>query len=166
MDFGLDGVKLRIGERINEENGEKDKIIIPFGKHTNNEENFELPLMMESAGTQKFFTLIYYLLVSLNNGGVAVIDELDGDLHPLMVAEILNMFKDDEINKNNAQLIFSCHTPEVLNSLKKHNVYLVEKNDCESTAWRMDDIQGLRSQDNLYNKYITGALGGIPDICI
>ncbi|UBX28756.1 AAA family ATPase [Arsenophonus apicola] len=166
MDFGLDGVKLRIGERINEENGEKDKIIIPFGTHTNNEDNFELPFMLESAGTQKFFTLIYYLLVSLNKGGVAVIDELDGDLHPIMVSEILNMFKDDEINKNHAQLIFSCHTPEVLNNLKKHNVYLVEKSDCESTAWRMDDIQGLRSQDNLYNKYITGALGGIPDICI
>lgn len=166
MDFGLDEIKLKKQKQINKESGEESQTIVPIGIHNNNGKKFELPFYMESEGTRKFYTLIYYLLVSLNNGGVAVIDELDGDLHPIMVAEILNMFKDEEINKNNAQLIFSCHTPEVLNSLKKHNVYLVEKNDCESTAWRMDDIQRLRSQDNLYNKYITGALGGIPDICI
>ncbi|MCG5371160.1 ATP-binding protein [Providencia rettgeri] len=166
MDFGLSDIKLKKEKFIDSDSGEEYERTVPIGIHNNNGKEFKLPFIMESAGTQACYTHLFNLLVSLENGGVAVIDELDSDLHPLMVSEILSMFENEQINTSNAQLIFSCHTPEVLKHLKKHNVYLVEKDSCESTAWRMDDIQGLRSQDNLYNKYITGALGGVPDICL
>ena len=63
-----------------------------------------------------------------------------------------------------AQLIFTCHTPEVLNRLQKHQVYLCEKHDQCSTAWRLDEVVGLRADDNLYAKYMAGALGAVPDL--
>ena len=93
-----------------------------------------------------------------------VIDELDNDLHPHLVPQLLQWFEFDETNPHQAQLIFTCHTPEVLNLLQKHQVYLVEKQNQYSEAWRADDIKGLiRSDDNLYAKYMAGALGATPN---
>ena len=95
---------------------------------------------------------------------VFILDEIDNDLHPHMLPVILNWFKHKETNQHDAQLIFTCHTPEVLNILKKHQVYLVEKESLESDAWRLDEMVGIRADDNLYAKYQAGALGAVPNV--
>lgn len=166
MDFGIEDIKLSEEEFMQSDSGEVSKKIIPYGIHKSGNDSFEVPFISESSGTQALFSFALPLLCALKVGGVAVMDEIDSDLHPLMVLSILSLFEDENINKYNAQLIFSCHTPEILKILKKHHVYLVEKVDSASEAWRMDDIVGLRSQDNLYSKYMTGALGGVPDILL
>ena len=104
------------------------------------------------------------ILPVLEHGGIAIIDEIDNDLHPHMLPKMLDLFKFQHTNPHNAQIIFSCHTPEILNLLKKHQVYLVEKNDLISETWRLDEVIGLRSDDNTYAKYNAGALGAIPNI--
>jgi hypothetical protein len=81
-----------------------------------------------------------------------------------MLPLLIELFKFEQTNPHNAQLIFTCHTPEVLNILKKHQIYLVEKENLESDSWRLDTISGLRSDDNLYAKYYAGSLGGTPDV--
>ncbi|HCI0075070.1 TPA: ATP-binding protein, partial [Salmonella enterica] len=166
MDFGLKDIKIKKEEIIDKKTGETETRVLPYGIHIHDGQEFEVPFIMESTGTQACYYFIYKLISALHYGGVAVIDELDSDLHPYMIRELLDMFANDGINKQSSQLIFSCHTAEILKSLKKHNVYLVEKSNSISEAWRLDDIQGLRSQDNLYAKYITGALGGVPNINI
>ncbi|WP_027710549.1 AAA family ATPase [Dickeya chrysanthemi] len=166
MDFGLNDIRIKTEDIIDKKTGETEQRVLPYGIHTHDGNEFEIPFIMESTGTQSCYYFIYKLISALNYGGVAVIDELDSDLHPYMIRELLDMFANEGINKLSSQLIFSCHTAEVLKTLNKHNVYLVEKSDSVSEAWRLDEIQGLRSQDNLYTKYITGALGGVPDINI
>lgn len=75
----------------------------------------------------------------LEYGGIAVIDELEADLHPHMLAPVLNLFLNRSTNPHNAQILFTCHAAEVLNLLKKSQVYLVEKDeDYSSTAWRFE----------------------------
>lgn len=166
MDFGLDDIVLK-KELIHLAESEKSSFkYIPYGIHSNDRETFEIPFYLESSGTQACYHFMADLISAFETGGIAVIDELDSDLHPLMVNEIIDMFSNEDINQKNAQLIFSCHSPEVLKTLKKHHVYLVEKNKGESYCWRLDEMVGLRSQDNLYNKYITGALGAVPDITL
>jgi AAA15 family ATPase/GTPase len=164
MDFGLKDIRIKKEEVIDKVTGESETKVLPYGIHSHDGEEFEVPFIMESTGTQACYYFIYKLVSALHYGGVAVIDELDSDLHPYMIRELLDMFANDGTNKSASQLIFSCHTAEILKSVKKHNVYLVEKTDSVSEAWRLDDVQGLRSQDNLYSKYITGALGGVPNI--
>lgn len=166
MDLGLDNIVLKEQEVVEKETGERKKEFMPYGVHKCDGKRFRVPFYMESSGTQACYYFILSLIIALRNGGVAVIDELDSDLHPNMVVELLSMFENEAINTRNAQLIFSCHSPEVLKNLKKHHVYLVEKEDSKSECWRLDEVKGLRSQDNLYSKYITGALGGVPDICL
>lgn len=166
MDFGLDDIILK-KELIHMSGSEKASFhYIPYGVHRHGTELFEVPFYLESSGTQACYHFIADLISAFETGGIAVIDELDSDLHPLMVNEIVDMFSNENINLKNAQLIFSCHSPEVLKTLKKHHVYLVEKEEGGSYCWRLDEMVGLRSQDNLYNKYITGALGAVPDISL
>lgn len=164
LNFGLDNIKLKKIKYSDTQTGKIIEKITPFGVHSSNNDSYEIPFYMESTGTQASYCFIMTLLIALDSGGIAVIDELDTDLHPLMVVELIKLFENELINKHNAQLIFSCHNLEILKILKKHHLYLVEKDkNCISESWRLDQIKGLRSQDNLYAKYITGALGGIPE---
>ena len=81
-----------------------------------------------------------------------------------MLPHILDLFKFKSTNPHDAQIIFSCHTSEILNLLQKHQLYLVEKDNLESIAWRLDDVIGLRVDDNLYAKYMAGALDAVPNL--
>ncbi|MGJ4748927.1 AAA family ATPase, partial [Leptospira sp. SA-E8] len=124
----------------------------------------ELHMTEESNGTQTAFKQLRYLLSVLANGGIAVIDELESDMHPHMIQPLLDLFASPHTNPHNAQIIFTSHSIEVMGLLGKSQVFLVEKNDCESAAWRLDTMDGVRSQDNLYAKYMSGAYGAVPKI--
>ena len=142
----------------------KKEVLMPVGVHLYKDSKFEMLFFDESNGTQSAFILLGSLLVVLNEGGVAIFDEMDNDLHPHLLPTIIDLFKSQETNPHNAQLIFSCHTPEVFNILKKHQIYLVEKYEQESETWRLDEVEGVRSDENLYAKYMAGAFEAVPNV--
>ena len=161
-DFGLSGVELH-EVPANDPQQPDQKIWAPFGKHIADKTTFTLPFVLESSGTQAAFVLLSRLLHTLEHGGLAVIDEFENDLHPHMLEPILGLFANPETNPLNAQLLFTCHAVEVLNLVNKSQVMLVEKDEhCESTACRMDAVEGIRSDDNFYAKYMAGAYGAVP----
>ncbi|XGA79640.1 AAA family ATPase [Halomonas sp. CH40] len=164
FDLGLSSVEIR-KLTARDKTGREEPVFVPFGLHaTDNGQTFELPFFEESSGTQSAFVLLEPILHTLQHGGVAVIDEIDNDLHPHLIPHLLEWFEFDHTNPHQAQLIFTCHTPEVLNLLQKHQVYLIEKRNQQSEAWRLDDMAGLRADDNLYAKYMAGALGATPEL--
>ncbi|MDD4979544.1 MAG: AAA family ATPase [Gallionella sp.] len=161
-DLGLSGVDLQ-EIPINNPQEPGQKIWMPFGKHKSHDKEFRLPFAFESTGTQGAFVLLSRLLQTLEIGGFAVIDEFENDLHPHMLEPILDLFANPSTNPHNAQLLFTCHAIEVLNLVHKSQVMLVQKNeDCESTASRMDAVEGIRNDDNYYAKYMAGAYGAVP----
>ncbi|WP_154698266.1 AAA family ATPase, partial [Clostridium botulinum] len=101
IDINIDGIILEKPESEND----TPKI---YTKHLMEDKKtyYKMPLSEESSGTQKMFTLFYYLQVSLKLGVPIFIDELDAKLHPLLLRYILTMFHDENINKNGAQLIY------------------------------------------------------------
>jgi AAA15 family ATPase/GTPase len=136
---------------------------IPYGIHRAADQEHALIFSHESSGTQSAYILLSNLLAVLQNGGLAVIDELEANLHPHMLPAILDLFFSPETNPHNAQIIFTTHSLEILNHLHKPQIVIVEKNDrCESEAWRLDTMRGVRADDNLYAKYMAGAYGGVP----
>ena len=139
---------------------------IPFGVHRKGRKQIMLPLWRESEGTKTMFTLLQNILPALQSGGVVVLDELDAGLHPDMVMAILGLFTDTESNPHNAQIIFTSYVPDVMDSLLKEQILLVEKepDGGYSEAWRLDDIQGIRRDENYYGKYRAGAYGATPNI--
>jgi len=161
-DLGLSGVDLQ-EVTVHSQDGTEQKVWVPFGKHSCKGNEFRLSFALESSGTQSAFVLLSRLLPTLEVGGLAVIDEFENDLHPHMLEPILDLFANPATNPYNAQLVFSCHAIEVLNLVHKSQVMLVEKNDeCESAAVRMDEVKGIRNDDNYYAKYMAGAYGATP----
>lgn len=164
-DFGLSGIDLQeiVINDPRQPESPAQKIWLPVGMHRSHGKEFQLPFALESSGTQGAFVLLARLLEALEVGGLAVIDEFENDLHPHMLEPILNLFANPATNPHRAQLLFTCHAIEVLNLIHKSQVMLVQKSvDCESTASRMDAVEGIRNDDNFYAKYMAGAYGAVP----
>jgi uncharacterized protein len=164
-DLGLHDVQLREHD-AKLPDGEPTKFWLPYGMHTTRDgQQHELAFIQESSGTQGAFVLLSRLLPVLMEGGVAVIDEFENDLHPHMLEPILALFSNPATNPHKAQILFTCHAAEVLNILHKSQVMLVEKDEHnESAAWRMDSVRGIRNDDNFYAKYMAGAYGAVPQV--
>ncbi|PPD03122.1 MAG: abortive infection protein [Methylobacter sp.] len=163
-DLGLSAVLFQ-EIQLNPVEAPEQKTWFAWGEHVSGNKSFNLPFNLESSGTQGAFVLLSRLLPILQTGGLAVIDEFENDLHPHMLEPILELFASADTNPFNAQIVFSTHALEVLNLLEKSQIMLVEKDDnCVSTAYRLDKLEGVRSDDNYYAKYMAGAYGAIPNL--
>lgn len=119
----------------------------------------------QSRGTREFLKYLPVFDRTLRSGGVAVLDEIDGALHPLMAIEIIRWFRDPERNPFNAQFWFSSHNVALLDELEKEEVVLVEKDaGGRTSAYGLPDVVGVRRGENLRGKYLSGAYGAIPRI--
>lgn len=133
--------------------------------HSFGEKKEYLPIMYESSGTKQLFVLLQTILLVLDKGGIAVLDEFDVNLHPDITLALFELFVNPETNPRNAQLLFSTHSHRVLSMLDKYQIILTEKNEKgESESWRLDEMEGVRADDNYYTKYIAGAYGAIPKL--
>lgn len=135
-----------------------------FCVHKKGDKSARLPIFSESSGTLGLFCLLSIVLPVLESGGVAVIDELESDLHPHMVEALLNLFVMPESNPKNAQLIFTSHADWLMNLLHKTQIILVEKNESGSEAVRLSDIRGIEARENFSARYRAGAYGAVPEI--
>ncbi len=164
IDLGLSDVTIEMVSDTNKKPNKKSTWALPYGTHRQGRRSFELPFWAESEGTQTTLMLLQKILPVLEHGGVVVLDELDDGLHPDMVMALLDLFTDTDSNPHHAQIIFTSYIPDVMDTLLKEQILLVEKNDNSSEAWRLDEIQGIRRDDNYYGKYRAGAYGATPDI--
>lgn len=122
-----------------------------------------IPFHLESHGTRQFIRHFPYLFHALASGGVAVIDELDTAMHPVIMGEILRWFRDPQRNPHNAQLWMSCQSPALLEDLQKDEVAFCEKDAKGRTAlFALNDVKAVRRDDNFYRKYMGGHYGALP----
>jgi hypothetical protein len=127
----------------------------------------DCPLLQaqESSGTRRFIEIFPLLQFALDNGGVAVIDELDTDVHPLMIPELFRWFYDAKRNPKRGQLLFTAHNPAILDELEKEQVFFTEKLGGRPTrVYGASAIRGLRRSPSLMKKYLSGELGAVPHI--
>lgn len=163
-DLGLSDVRIE-KRTVTKETGDTEDAYIPIGIHLVENKEHPLVFLHESSGTQGAFILLSKILPALRQGGLVLIDELEADLHPHMLVPLLDLFFSRKTNPHNTQIIFTCHSMEILSLIHKAQVVLVEKNsNCESEAWRLDTVKGVRADDNLYAKYMAGAYGAIPHL--
>ena len=122
-------------------------------------------LGLESNGTQRLFHLLPVIRHALDVTGLAVLDEIDGDLHVDVLVELLRLFRSRESNPNAAQLLVTSHHVGLLDELEKEEFFIVEKDEGGATqVYGAQDVRGLRRDARLYSKYRAGVLGGIPRI--
>jgi predicted ATPase len=123
----------------------------------------DLLLPFESHGTRQFIKTFPLLFKALLTGGVAVIDELDLSIHPLVLPEILRWFHDKDKNPHDAQLWITSQGASLLEELIKEEIFFCEKDSAGRTSvYGLRDIQSVRRTDNFYRKYLGGVYGAIP----
>lgn len=155
-----------LGIEVSEIEADGKKISIINGIHKSEDGNtMLLPMNRESQGTWKLFSIMPSILTNLENGGLLCIDELDTKLHPLLFRKIVNMYCDKEINKKNAQLIFTTHSTMLFNSeyLRRDELYITDKDEMgKSSLYSLSEFRNLRYDSDYEKRYLSGQFGGIP----
>ncbi len=124
-----------------------------------------LPAQLESHGTRLFVRVFPLIVQALETGGVAVIDELDLAIHPLVLPEIVRWFHDQDRNPHDAQLWMTCQNASLLEDLIKEEVLFCEKDSRGRTiVYSLRDVQAVRRGDNYYRKYLGGIYGAVPHL--
>lgn len=119
----------------------------------------------ESDGTKRAACLLGIILSVLKRGGVLIVDELGISLHPLLLVEIVRLFKDRRYNKTGAQLIFTTHGTDILDQelLRISEVGIVSKTVKMGTKLaRISDFDGVRNVTNFRKQYLEGRFSGLP----
>lgn len=136
-------------------------------KHNLENEEVEFDIGEESEGTKNIFSLIPVIRDVFVNSKILIIDEIDKSLHPLLVKYIIEIFNDEEINKNGSQLIFNTHDTNILDLelLRRDQIWFTEKNaiDGSSNIYPLDDFS-VRNTENVEKGYLLGRYGAVPFI--
>lgn len=133
------------------------------GKH----QQYKLELEDESDGTRKLMALAPAIESALRSGGVLLVDEIEKEMHPMLVNYIIAKFQSKRTNTNGAQLIFTTHNTELMNMelLRKDQLYFADKNqaDGSSELYSISDFN-TRTTENIRKGYLAGKYGATPDI--
>ena len=149
---------------IRKEKKEKDIFVSVQGVHNTKEKNNKLDFEYESRGTRSLFFIFANIYNALKNNNVVIIDEIESGFHPEALNKLISYFI-DENEKGRAQIIFSSHSLGFINKLDMHQIYLAEKDDkSESFVYRLNQVKGIRVDENFLAKYMTGAYGAFPKI--
>ena len=129
--------------------------------------------LLESYGTVRFVNIFPLVIRAMEIGATLVIDEFDASIHPMAIMNIVNLFHNDDINKNHAQLIFNTHNPIFLNSnlLRRDEIKFVERESQSnnSTLYSLSDFgtageSGVRRNEDYMKNYFVSRYGAISDI--
>lgn len=134
------------------------------------EKSFELSFMEESDGTKKLIAALPVILMALQEGRLVIIDELDAKLHPKLLRYVISLFKNPDINKKHAQLVFTSHDMSTMKNtvFRRDEIWFAAENEGhESEIYSLYEI---RREDNervkntaAYDKqYLEGRYGADP----
>ena len=135
-----------------------------------NDGEYSLLLSKESAGARKLFGSLPILMIALQTGRLAIIDELDAKLHPKLLRYIISLFTDPKINKFGAQLLFTSHDMSTMNNevFRRDEIWFAALDNEHSSE--LYSLYEIRKEDGKrvnatasYNKqYLEGRYGADP----
>ena len=107
--------------------------------------------------------LYSYFDQAIKKGAGLIIDELDAQLHPLLLKYLVDMFK---VDNTFGQLIYTGHDTSFLDVkfMRRDQIWIVEKDDAgESEMFSIAEFKP-RNDSRLSSAYLSGVFGGIPKI--
>ncbi len=140
-------------------------ILSAFFKHKIGDSQSDFTEEKESSGTLQLFALISMILPKLESGGLVVLDEIETNLHQNLVAYLIGLFQNQEVNKGSAQLIFTFHNSLFMDVLQPEQLWFAEKNNRGETelfcASNFEDIEDIHKK-SLEKLYRIGRFGAKP----
>lgn len=152
----------------------KDEIIddlthVPLFEHQCEDDGAQLfSLEDESDGIRSLVKSLPLIMQVIKTGRLLVWDELETSLHPHIAELVVELFNNPEINKHQAQLLFTTHNLALMNSdkMRKDQLWLVEKQQGASQLISLDEFESsqLKYTSPFAKWYYDGRLGGLPSI--
>ena len=101
---------------------------------------------------------------------MVIIDELDAKLHPKLLKYVISLFKNKELNKYGAQLLFTSHDMYTLRNtvFRRDEIWFTQKSDQGvSELYSLADFKGengdkIRKDEAYAKNYLLGRYGAIP----
>lgn len=91
-----------------------------------------------SSGTIKGNSMAFSCIPILKTGGYLIVDEIENHLNKQLIRVFIDIFCDNEINKNGATLIFTSHYPELLDFLDRaDNIFVITRNEGNKTNTKL-----------------------------
>lgn len=119
-----------------------------------------------SDGTMKLLETLPLIIDSLEHGRVTFFDELDANLHTDLLSLILQIYNDPVVNTKGAQLVFTTHDTNVLDSdfLRRDQIWFVSKDAGASSVKSLDEYEKktVRHDSPFEAFYKDGRLGAVP----
>lgn len=80
------------------------------------------------------------------SGGSSLVDEIENHFHKTLVENMISLYKDKTVNKNNASLIFTTHYCEVLDLFNRRDNIWIAKSNLKVTISNMYDNYEIRTE--------------------
>lgn len=130
---------------------------------------YTLELQDESDGTRKLMAIAPAIESVLANGGLLLVDEIERELHPILVDFIVAKFQSKRTNPNGAQIIFTTHNTELMNMelIRKDQLYFADKSEADGAS-ELYSISNFftRTTENIRKGYLLGKYGATPNVDI
>ncbi len=166
----VSGVQQKVGNlpKNNNINGDKNQVLNPVFIRKMNDADKEIYFSIEeeSQGTKRLFELAGILINVLEEGKLLTMDELERSFHPVLLKNLVRVFHDPDINRNNAQLIFATHDSSLIDDeiLRRDQVWFLEKNEASmSQLYSLLEFKPCEDE-NLQTGYLLGQYAAVPFI--
>jgi AAA15 family ATPase/GTPase len=131
---------------------------------------YELTFTEESDGTRKLIAALPVILLALREGRLVIIDELDAKLHPKLLRYVILLFKNKEINRHGAQLLFTSHDMSTMKNtvFRRDEIWFAADNEAhESDVYslhemRSEDGSRIKNTATYDKQYLEGRYGADP----
>ena len=119
-----------------------------------------------SEGTKKLLFYLGWILKSLNEGKVILLDELDTKIHFIVADYILKSFNSVHKNLYNAQIIATAHNLMLMDGdTRRDQIYFTSKDMYGvSTLKSLADFKGVLKKDLFSKKYLLGFYTELPNM--
>lgn len=123
----------------------------------------KVPIEIESDGTKKAIAIYSYIRVSVFGNLGIIIDELNMQLHPLLVKYLVDLFYNQSTS---GQLIYTTHDTTLLDKkyVRRDQVWFTAKDEAGASSLYSLAEYKIRNDYSFEKAYLGGAFGGIPNL--
>jgi uncharacterized protein len=123
-------------------------------------------LANEGAGVRRLFFLLGPLLDTIQNSKLAVVDNFDAALHPLVSRFVLQLNSLKSGTRHAAQLLLSSHNTSLmdLDILRRDEIWLMDTDGNRASRLSSMAKHHLRRREMIAKHYLRGRYGGVPVI--
>ena len=114
----------------------------------------------ESSGIKKIIWLVPFIILTMEKGGITLIDEIDSSIGTVSLIRLLNSTINSEDNEK-GQFLISTHNPLLFDTelLSPDQIYIVTKEDYATKINSLDSFELRKDKRKAYLNYLRGDYG-------